>query len=144
MAIEDSLRVDNLDPRVRRVITLMELHLAEPVRLEQLARSVNISPSYLTHLFRRDVGRSPAQYWRDVRLQRAHDLLQSSFLSVKQVMAAVGWNDPSHFNRDFRRKHGVCPSAVRFASLIDARGELPGRPADSYGPDELSNPPTDR
>jgi transcriptional regulator GlxA family with amidase domain len=101
------------DPRIRFVITLMERHRAEPLPIAELARAVNLSPAHLTELFRREVGRSPARVWRELRLDHARHLLQTSFLTVKQVMAASGWNDPSHFCREFKRRHGRSPQAFR-------------------------------
>ena len=47
------------------------------------------------------------------RLDLAVDLIRNSFLSIKQVMAEVGWSDPSHFCRDFKRRFGVTPRALR-------------------------------
>ena len=51
-----------------------------------------------------------------MRLAHARRLLQSSFLSVKQVMAACGWNDPSHFCREFKRQYGYSPTALRVST----------------------------
>jgi transcriptional regulator GlxA family with amidase domain len=52
---------------------------------------------------------------RELRLDHARHLLQTSFLTVKEVMAATGWNDPSHFSREFKRRHGQAPRALRGA-----------------------------
>jgi transcriptional regulator GlxA family with amidase domain len=104
-----------LDARVARVIELMEANSATPLSVAELALAVNLCPSYLTRLFREETGRSPARYGKDRRLDHAHQLLLSTFLSVKEVMAAVGWNDPSHFGREFKRRFGVSPRELRGA-----------------------------
>ncbi len=96
-----------------RAIELMLAHRESPLSVADLARAVNLSTSYLTRLFHAHTGRSPAQYDRDARLQRAHELLTTTFLTVKEVMAAVGWNDPSHFGREFKRRFGESPRALR-------------------------------
>jgi transcriptional regulator GlxA family with amidase domain len=95
------------------VIVLMERRRVAPPSVEELARAVNLSPAHLTRLFRRETGRSPARFGRDLRLDHARQLLQTSFLTVKQIMAASGWNDPSHFCREFKRRHGQSPLAFR-------------------------------
>jgi AraC-like DNA-binding protein len=102
-----------LDPRVRHVLALMERHRREPLAVSDLAREVNLSPSRLRHLFRTELGQSPAYAQRDLCLQHARHLLESTFLSVKQVMAECGWNDPSHFCRAFKRRYGYSPTSVR-------------------------------
>ena len=91
----------------------MEDALDRPLSIAGLAAEVNLSASRLSHLFTQDVGLSPARYLHERRLTRARLLLERTFLTVKQVMACVGINDPSHFARDFRRLHGVAPSQVR-------------------------------
>jgi len=104
-----------VDRRVRYVVALMERHRDSPRSIGELARAVNLSPSRLRRLFHDELGRSPARVQRDLALDHAHHLLQTSFLTVKQVMAATGWNDPSHFCREFKRRHGQTPSAIRHA-----------------------------
>jgi|SRR3954464_4028226 transcriptional regulator GlxA family with amidase domain len=102
-----------LDSRVAWAMAIMDRHLAKPISVKELARAVNLSPSYLTRLFHTHLGCSPAHYDRVQRLDRAYELMMTSFLSVKEVMASVGWNDPSHFSRDFRARFGLSPRAVR-------------------------------
>jgi AraC-like DNA-binding protein len=94
----------------------MEQHLAEPLSIDTLAAGVNLSASRFAHLFCREVGASPVRYLHALRMLRARVLLERTFLSVKEVMALVGCNDPSHFSRDFRRFHGLVPSACRLGA----------------------------
>jgi len=111
--------VEQRDPRVRYVLALMQRQRANPLSIRQLARAVNLSPAHLTRLFRRELGRSPAAIWREQRLDHARHLVQSSFLTVKEIMAATGWNDPSHFCREFKRRHGHSPQALRHSCFSD-------------------------
>jgi len=108
--------VQLVDVRVAYVIALMKRHRAAPLRVDQLAQSVNLSPSYLTRLFQEATGQSPAQFDKTRRLDQARMLILRTFLTVKEVMAEVGWSDPSHFSRDFRRRFGVSPRGLRFGS----------------------------
>jgi transcriptional regulator GlxA family with amidase domain len=103
------------DIRIGHVVALIQAHGAEPCTVELLARAVNMSPSYLSRLFRRQTGHSPASFVREQRLRRAYELIQTTFLSVKEIMAAVGWNDPSHFSRAFKQRFGVSPQGLRDA-----------------------------
>jgi transcriptional regulator GlxA family with amidase domain len=111
--LEVSNRVTVADPRVRYVLALMERHRTAPLSILELARAVNLSPAHLRRLFQSELGKSPTRVFRDLRLDHARLLLQTSFLTVKQVMAASGWNDPSHFCRDFKRRHGRTPQSLR-------------------------------
>jgi AraC-like DNA-binding protein len=102
-----------MDPRISSVIRSMEADIDGRLTVTALAAAVNLSPSRLTALFRCETGVSPLRYLRALRMERARLLLERTFLSVKEVMAFVGVNDPSHFTRDFRRYHGVAPSRLR-------------------------------
>ena len=102
-----------MDPRIAHVIRSMEADIDGRLTVPALADAVNLSPSRLAALFRRDTGVSPVRYLRALRMERARVLLERTFLSVKEVMAFVGVNDPSHFTRDFRRHHGVPPTRLR-------------------------------
>jgi transcriptional regulator GlxA family with amidase domain len=112
------------DIRVRRVIRLIEDQVADPLSIAELARAVNLSPGHLRRLFHSVVGCSPAHYARQHRLRHAFELLQSSFLSIKEIMAAAGWNDPSHFCREFKRQYGVSPRSLRTAPQSGATDDL--------------------
>ena len=101
-----------MDRRIAHAIE--QMHAARcGVRIADLARGVNLSTSRFTHLFHEEVGTSPARYLHALRMTRARLLLERTFLSVKEVMAQVGCNDPSHFSRDFRRFYGASPRQWR-------------------------------
>jgi transcriptional regulator GlxA family with amidase domain len=114
-----------MDPRIARVIARMEATIGEPVTINDLGAFVNLSGSRLAHLFKREVGVAPARYLHRLRMERARLLLDRTFLTVKQVMACVGVNDPSHFARDFRRYHGVPPSVMRGRATAADRPRWP-------------------
>jgi AraC family transcriptional regulator of arabinose operon len=120
-----------MDPRIAHAIARMEEALDRELFVAELADAVNLSPSRFAYLFRRETGVPPARYLHLLRMERARILLERTFLSVKEVMAFVGVNDPSHFSRDFRRHHGVPPTGLR-ARTWAADGGLSRR-----------NPPTD-
>jgi len=81
--------------------------------LAEFAQSVNLSVWRLCHIFKSDVGMPPMRYLRGLRMERAKDLLESSFLSVKEIAYRVGLNDESHFVRDFKSTYGSSPALYR-------------------------------
>ena len=99
--------------------------LDRPIRVSDLAHAVNLSPSRFTLLFRAETGVSPARYLQMLRMDEARVLIQSTFLSVKEIMAKVGFNDPSHFTRSFARRHGMAPSRLRFSGETLHAVEVP-------------------
>lgn len=83
------------------------------VSLAEFAQSVNLSVWRLCHIFKSDVGMPPIKYLRLLRMERAKGLLESSFLSVKEIAYQVGLNDESHFVRDFKSTYGYSPAIYR-------------------------------
>ena len=81
--------------------------------LAEFAQSVNLSIWRLSHIFKSDVGMPPIRYLRLLRMERAKNLLESSFLSVKEIAFQVGLNDESHFVRDFKSTYGFSPALYR-------------------------------
>ena len=81
--------------------------------LAEFAQSVNLSVWRLCHIFKSEVGMPPIRYLRLLRMERAKDLLESSFLSVKEIAYQVGLNDESHFVRDFKSTYGFSPALYR-------------------------------
>lgn len=81
--------------------------------LGEFAQSVNLSVWRLCHIFKSDVGMPPIRYLRLLRMEKAKTLLESSFLSVKEIAFQVGLNDESHFVRDFKSTYGLSPAIYR-------------------------------
>jgi len=107
-----------MDPRVRTALALMQQKLRRAWSPNTLARAVNLSPSRFHHLFKAEVGMAPAHYLRALRLEQARKLLQTSQLTVKQIMNEVGVEDKSHFAREFKKVYGQTPTAYRAAHLL--------------------------
>ena len=120
-----------MEHRVRQVIALAEDSLHKGWSPAKLAAMVNLSPSRLHQLFKEETGVPPARYLRRLRMRRAKELLETTHLSVKQVMARVGLTDESHFVRDFKKTYGLTPAKYRGRLVSGAREGPPleGTPA---------------
>lgn len=106
-------------PRTRRLIAqtkaFLEAHLAEPVRLADVARAVGASPAYLTDVFRRVEGVPLHRYLTQLRLARA--LVELPHASDLTTLAlSLGFSSHSHFTAAFRRAFNCTPSSFRESS----------------------------
>jgi len=103
-------------PQTARVLIatdFMKANLHRRIPLAELAGAANLSPSHLSRLFKTQTRLSPGEYLRRLRMEKARHLAATSLLSVKQIMAAVGYKSKSHFVRDFRRSFHLTPSEYR-------------------------------
>ena len=102
-----------MDHRVTHVIERMRERMHQDLSIENLASEVDLSASRLGFLFRHETGQSPGSFLHTLRMERARVLVESTDLSVRDVMLQVGLSDPSHFSRDFRNAHGLSPRSYR-------------------------------
>jgi AraC-like DNA-binding protein len=129
-----------MDPRVKKIEELMQHNVQREWSLLELAQAVNLSVWRLSHIFVSEVGKSPMQYLRQLRMERAKYLLETSFLSVKEIAHQVGLNDESHFVRDFKKMHGDAPTRYRLRSRSGTMNSGNGKKTDdNKGPDEADN-----
>ncbi len=113
------------DSRITLIVGYMQQHLGEPLSIPRLARIVNLSESRFRALFFAEIRVPPGQYVQKLRLLRARLLLERTFLTAREVMALVGYDDPDQFAKDFTREHGAPPSAVASCQLPVASCQLP-------------------
>lgn len=102
-----------MDFRVRHAQRLIAEDLSRGLVLAEVARAVNLSERRLRHLFKAETGMTPARYLKSLRMRKAKELFDETFLNVKQVMFRVGVKDRNHFARDFRALYGQTPTEYR-------------------------------
>lgn len=102
------------DRRVEHAVEVLFQRMSTAdLTISDIAEAVHLSTSRLRHLFRKELGISPHQYLKYVRLLYARHLLRNTFLEVKEVMVAAGFADPSHFTRIFKQTFHETPSDTR-------------------------------
>jgi AraC-like DNA-binding protein len=95
--------------RVERTKELLARDLADPPTLEALGQEVGCSPFYLSRIFSREVGLTIPQYLRNLRMERAAELLRSGRYNVTEAATEVGYSSLSHFSKAFCETIGCCP-----------------------------------
>ncbi|HEV8390708.1 MAG TPA: GlxA family transcriptional regulator [Dongiaceae bacterium] len=101
---------------VQKAVSLMEAAIEEPVPLSELTRRTGVSQRQLERLCKRYLGATPAQYYVQLRLERARRMLRQTDLSVAEVAIACGFVSLSHFAKVYRRHYGLSPREDRKAS----------------------------
>ncbi len=102
-----------MDQRTLAVIAYMQNDLRHSYTLCKMARVVNLSPSRLRHLFKSDTNMTPTQYLHTLRMQAAKQLLETTWLRIKEIGSMVGIAGQSHFVREFKRVYGCTPANYR-------------------------------
>jgi AraC family transcriptional regulator, arabinose operon regulatory protein len=102
-----------LDDRIREAVLFVAGNLDQPLTVRRLAEEVHLSPSRFAHVFRMQLGTSPARFIEQRRIERAQGLLESSSLSIGAVARTAGYASQYHFAARFRAIVGMSPSEWR-------------------------------
>ncbi len=99
--------------KVLTIIELMEGSFSEPLSLIEISDQVGLSRRQIERLFRTEMGRSPARYYLEIRLDRARHLLIQSSMPVVEVAVACGFVSASHFSKCYRELYSRSPQQER-------------------------------
>jgi transcriptional regulator GlxA family with amidase domain len=108
-----ALRGRTMNPKVRVAISFVDDNLHRDIYVAEVAHLVTLSRSRFSHLFKSEVGMPLIQYLKKARMEKARRILRTSFAPVKAVAAEVGYNDPTHFEREFKKAYGSTPLQYR-------------------------------
>jgi AraC-like DNA-binding protein len=103
----------NSRQKIEQSISYMRQHLDKPLQVAKLAALAHVSPSHFFALFKRRTGCAPIDFFIRLRMQHACRLLDETSLNVKEVAAALGYDDPYYFSRVFKAVNHVAPSEYR-------------------------------
>jgi len=106
-----------VDPVLEKALAQMESHIEEPLSCRIIARRVGVSSRQLQRLFARALGTTPVRHYQQIRLSRAHALLQQTDLSVTEIAVGAGFGSLEHFCRLYRRSFGCRPRDDRRQSV---------------------------
>ncbi|GBF75351.1 hypothetical protein PA598K_03754 [Paenibacillus sp. 598K] len=115
-ALDDALREASAGGLVQRIVHYLSTQYAEPVSIEQMADTMGYNRAYLSRVFKQQTGMTPVHFLLKLRLDKARQLLRGSAeLTVEQIAASVGFQDPLYFSKQFRRLYDQSPTAYREA-----------------------------
>ncbi|MEO1067264.1 MAG: GlxA family transcriptional regulator [Pseudomonadota bacterium] len=95
------------------IIEMMEANISEPISLVDIADYVGLSRRQIERLFHKNLGRSPARYYLELRLDRARHLLLQSNIPIVEVGVACGFVSASHFSKCYRELYTRSPQQER-------------------------------
>lgn len=102
-----------VEDKVERSVAYMAEHIDQPLQVATLATMANVSPSHFFALFKQRMGCPPIDYFTRLRMRQACRLLDSTSARVKEIAAALGYDDPFYFSRVFKSLSAVAPVHYR-------------------------------
>lgn len=106
-------RLETLPEPLQQAVTLMLANIEAPLRMGEIAAITRVNLRRLERLCQGHLGRSPAQFYRGLRLERARELLLHTNLSTLEIGVLTGFSSSSHFAMAYARQFGIRPTEER-------------------------------
>ena len=104
---------DISDKTVSAMLEYVHLHWQEQIRIADVANAVHLSESYAMHRFRKYMGKSLHRYVEELKVSSAASMLRETDMSISEISAMVGYDDPLYFSRVFSKLTRESPSHYR-------------------------------
>lgn len=109
MQFEEETKISTFD----RAVMYLRTHLNEKINIDELAKMLFVSPSYLCRLFQKRVHKTVMHYLRDMRIDGAKQYLEETNYGIEEIAFRTGFASPKYFTKKFKELVGVTPSAFR-------------------------------
>ena len=111
----DSLAVEKQDDSriIHKIKNLIEKDYAKDISLNDVAENVNLTPAYVSYIFKKETGQTLVKYITDVKMMKAKVMLEEGTLKIVQIAKACGYENQSYFNKLFKNYYGITPKQLR-------------------------------
>ena len=108
--LQGSNAVHSENEIIRQAQQYISSHIREKLSVRLIAQQVDVSPSYLTVLFQKNLQISPGEYIRRIKLQESKQMIRENNLNFTEIAAALQYSTVHHFSRQFKEKFGITPT----------------------------------
>ena len=109
----DGVTVEDTDSRIDRILRFINSNLEKTLPVTELAEHFHLHPTHFIRFFKEKTGETPANYIRIRRMETAKRLLESTDMSVSQIMEEIGFCDESQFSKQFKKYYALSPRNYR-------------------------------
>jgi two-component system, response regulator YesN len=104
-----TLKATKSRSEIQHAIDYIKLHFHEPLRVQDIARIVNLSENYFSNLFTKETGKNFTQFLQETRIEKAKELLRTREKDWTEVGIQIGFDEPKYFSKIFKRLVGKTP-----------------------------------
>ena len=108
--VQTSNAIHSENEIIRKAQQYITSHIREKLSVPLVAQQVDMSPSYLTALFHKNLQISPGEYIRRIKLQESKQMIRENDLNFTEIAAALQYSTVHHFSRQFKEKFGITPT----------------------------------
>jgi transcriptional regulator GlxA family with amidase domain len=123
-------RLGSSHPKLTQAVLLMEANIEEPLTTDEIAQHVCVSRRQLERIFKQYLNRVPSQYYLELRLNKARQMLMQTSKSIIQIGLSCGFSSGPHFSSAYRNFFGATPREDRNQRRSSSPFELSSVPAE--------------
>ena len=123
-------RLGSSHPKLTQAVLLMEANIEEPLTTDEIAQHVCVSRRQLERIFKQYLNRVPSQYYLELRLNKARQMLMQTSKSIIQIGLSCGFSSGPHFSSAYRNFFGATPREDRNQRRNSSPFELSSAPAE--------------
>ena len=112
-ALVRQYRLQSYSPIIRKTIHFILMNLNQKLTVTEIAKSVNVTPNYLSSIFHNEVGITLTNYIQNMRLEKAAHLLTYTTSHIQDISASIGIYDNNYFAKLFKNKYSKTPTEYR-------------------------------
>jgi YesN/AraC family two-component response regulator len=111
----ESLETENIEKNnsFGQIIEYINTNFDKKITLEELSNKFFLHETYICSLFAKHLGKTYTQYVRELRMDKACELIKNTQISISRVATLSGYADYFYFNKLFKKNYGVTPSQYR-------------------------------
>ncbi|TKC08526.1 AraC family transcriptional regulator [Pedobacter frigoris] len=106
---------------INSTIHYMRSNLQKRINIDEFAALNHLSASYFSSLFRKATGMPPGDYFIQLKMQKACQMLYDPGFKIKEVAYSIGYDDPHYFSRIFKKLMGISPEQYRYLRTKDTK-----------------------
>lgn len=100
---------------IQEALTYIAQNYQRDITVEKIAEACNLNRTYFGRMFKKTIGHTPQEYLTRFRMARAIDLMRSTDYPISRIAQMVGYPNPLHFTKVFKKEFGISPRAWRNA-----------------------------
>jgi len=104
--ISTSQEVDN-------AVAYIEENFKSDIRLDDVSKYINLTPSYVSKLFKKKLGVNFNRYLTERKMTEAKRMLKEENVNINEIAFIIGYNEPNYFCKVFKKIEGITPSQYR-------------------------------
>jgi YesN/AraC family two-component response regulator len=113
LEINDAVQLESNNKHIIDIIKFINEHISEPITLSTVSESVNLAKEYVSHIFKKETGKTVTDYINERKMMIAKEMLLASHYKLPEIAERLGYDNYSYFSKLFKKQFGASPRAIR-------------------------------